>query len=118
VPARRLDGLGLEIRDALAVKIDTQGAEALVIAGGRGVLARAGLLALEFWPYALAANVGDVGVILDFLRENFQHGEIVPGDSAEPTEREPIAALVSRLAILADTDRTDLDVYHDVWLSK
>ncbi|HUT51326.1 MAG TPA: FkbM family methyltransferase [Alphaproteobacteria bacterium] len=118
VPARRPDGLGLRTRDALAVKIDTQGAEALVVAGGRGVLARAGLLTLEFRPYALAANAGDVGVILDFLRENFRHGEIVRGDSAEAAESQPIAALISRLATLADADRGDPDVYYDVWLFK
>lgn len=118
VPARRLDDLALEIGDALAVKLDTQGAEGLVIAGGQDVLARAGLLTLEFWPHALAAVPGDVTRILDFLRGHFRRGEIVRGESTEPGEVQPIAAVAERLARHADADRADPDVYFDVWVSK
>jgi len=118
VPAKRLDDLRLKTSKPLAVKIDTQGAEGLVIAGGQGVLARAELLTLEFWPYALAGNSGDVTTIVEFLRANFTQGEIVAGDSDEPAGTEPIAALADQLIKLAESDRVERDLYYDVWVSK
>jgi FkbM family methyltransferase len=118
VAAKRLDDLRLKTGKPLAVKIDTQGAEGLVIAGGQGVLARAELLTLEFWPYALAGNSGDVTTIVDFLRANFTQGEIVAGDSDDPAGTEPIAALADQLIKRAESDRADRDVYYDVWVSK
>jgi len=116
--ARRLDGLGLAVAGRLAAKIDTQGAEALVIAGGRELLGRAGLLTLEFWPYALARAPGDLQVILDFISGTFRHGEVMHGESAAPGEPQPVAQLAGKLAALVDADREAPDHYYDVWLSK
>jgi FkbM family methyltransferase len=117
-PAKRLDDLGLEIVTPFAAKIDTQGAEALVIAGGRDLLAKAGLMTLEFWPYALAGNDGDVATIVDFLGANFAQGEIMAGESEADAETQPIAALTGRLTELAEADQEKRDIYYDVWVSK
>jgi FkbM family methyltransferase len=69
VQSRRLDSLGLECSHPLAVKIDTQGAEAHVIAGGMQLLAGADLLIVEFWPYAMNRLGSDCSIVLDFLRQ-------------------------------------------------
>ena len=54
VQAVPLDSLDLVRADrALGVKIDTQGAEPFVIAGGRKTLSSAQLLVLEWWPYMI-----------------------------------------------------------------
>ena len=52
---------------AVAAKIDTQGAEPFVIAGGREVLSCVGLLAIEFSPYHMRNLGSDPDVVLDFL---------------------------------------------------
>jgi FkbM family methyltransferase len=55
----------------LAIKIDTQGAEPHVIAGGRRTLQRAQLLLIELWPYGIAQASGEVDEILTLLDQHF-----------------------------------------------
>ena len=80
VNAAPLDDVVGETSGALAVKIDTQGAEPFVIAGGRRILTRAGLLILEFWPYGAARLGGDLHIVIDFLEKEFDRIIIVPGE--------------------------------------
>ena len=54
VEALPLDDAAGEAQQPLVIKIDTQGAEPYVFAGGREVIGRAGLLVSEFWPYGIA----------------------------------------------------------------
>jgi len=67
VEAAPLDQFRYEVVGALAAKIDTQGAEPFVIAGGREVLSGAGLVALEFAPGLMHALGSDPHVVLEFL---------------------------------------------------
>jgi FkbM family methyltransferase len=76
VPCVRLDSLNLDISTPLFVKIDTQGAEPFVIAGGRQTLAKADAVLMEWSPYLIKRMGGDHAAALDFLRTNFAFGAI------------------------------------------
>jgi FkbM family methyltransferase len=69
VAAIPLDDFLHAISGRLAVKIDTQGAEPFIVAGGRQVLARADLLVMEFCPYLMRQLEGDPEIILDLVRK-------------------------------------------------
>jgi FkbM family methyltransferase len=82
VPAKRLDGLNLPITHPFLAKLDTQGAEPFIIAGGRDTLAQADAIILEWAPYLMRRMNGDAKVVLQFLRTNFSLAKIegVNGD--------------------------------------
>ena len=86
VAADRLDNILdlAKLGGPIAAKIDTQGAECQVVAGGATVLAAAELLQLEFWPYGIQRTDGDIGALTQYLRSNFSSGAIVGGDKNEP----------------------------------
>ena len=60
------------IRSVDVLKIDTQGAEGLVLAGARETLANSPNLTIlmEFWPYGLARTGSRADVLLALLRES------------------------------------------------
>jgi FkbM family methyltransferase len=76
VPCARLDDLNLEIAPPLFVKIDTQGAEPFVIAGGTTTLAKADAILLEWSPYHMKRMGGDINAVIRFLQANFHSGAI------------------------------------------
>lgn len=73
----------LDMPDALfAIKIDTQGAEPGIFAGGRRTLARAGLVLCEFWPAGMRRMGNTPEPIFETVAAA-PHGRIVfpkPGD--------------------------------------
>jgi FkbM family methyltransferase len=77
----RLDDLALELRGPVFVKIDTEGAEPFVVAGGRQTLARADAIILEWSPYNMARLGADPTIVLDFLESHFEYGQIEPTDA-------------------------------------
>lgn len=100
VQTARLDDLGIMPREPMAAKIDTQGAEPFIVAGGSKTLAQAGLLAIEFWPYGMARMGGNPEVVIQFLGDSFKRGIVSKGDSEEFGEWQPIEAVTSQLADL------------------
>ena len=102
VAGRRLDGLlPRPIRQPLGIKIDTQGAEPLVVAGGAAVFADADLVSMEFWPYSLFRLNGDVGGLIAFCRDHYREGSAVEEGDVEPAAPEwrpmsEIAHILSR----------------------
>ncbi len=118
VSARRLDDLLAEVRAPLAAKIDTQGAEPFIISGGRQVLAKAGFLALEFWPYGMFRMGGDARVVIDFLRTNFRKGMITVVDRGGGGEWQPIDTVAARLAELSDRNSARAHDHVDVIVMK
>jgi FkbM family methyltransferase len=89
VPGRRLDGLlPRPIRQPLGIKIDTQGAEPLVVAGGAAVFAQADLVSMEFWPYGLFRLNGDVDGLIAFCRDHYREGSAVEEGDVEPAAPE------------------------------
>jgi FkbM family methyltransferase len=99
VQADRLDNLLQldSVKLPLAVKMDTQGAEPAIFAGGPNILSAAELLTLEFWPYGLRRIGGDVNAELQFLAEHFTEGSVLPGDKSAEIEWHPIGNVVAEL---------------------
>jgi FkbM family methyltransferase len=81
VPCARLDELDLPIHGPFFVKIDTQGAEPFVIAGGRGTLARADAILMEWAPYYMDRMGADKAIALEFLRAHFAAAKIQRAES-------------------------------------
>jgi FkbM family methyltransferase len=107
VPAAPLDQLVDEIHGPLAVKIDTQGAEPFVVAGGTRTLANADLLVMEWAPYYMARMGGDPRIVLDLLRKSFSRARINQAESDQIENLRPIAEICDQLeqTIAADCDR-------------
>lgn len=69
VHAEPLDRFDANIKGSVAVKIDTEGAEPFVIAGGSRVLSRASIVVLEFCPNHMQTIGSDPDVIFEFLSD-------------------------------------------------
>jgi FkbM family methyltransferase len=105
VPTRRLDSLldAERCKRPIAVKIDTQGAEVGVWAGGANFLRRADLVIFEFWPHGLEQMESSADQLFAIFR-HFSHGAIIPRDDADLTIRpieEVIAELAGRSALMS-----------------
>jgi len=76
VPGRRLDDIvdAVTLRQPLAIKIDTQGAEANILRGGATVISAAGLLSMEFCPYLLRRMGEREDTLIEFVEKNFAFG--------------------------------------------
>jgi FkbM family methyltransferase len=61
----------------LVVKIDTQGAEPLIFQGGERLLAQAGLIVAEFWPWGMRRMGLTPDRILAFAAQHFEHGLVL-----------------------------------------
>ena len=121
IKSERLDALHLDLRRPLAVKIDTQGAEPNIFAGGRETLAKADLIAFEFWPYGMRRIGGDVSQMIDFVADTFAEGSIAVGDKeSEDRTWRPIKAICAELRHLASDSITvdDYLIYFDVIVRK
>jgi FkbM family methyltransferase len=96
VRAMRLDDL-LEdsaLSRPLAIKLDTQGAEARIFAGGRKLIARADLLFFEYTPYLYARMGGDIELLANLVKESFTEGAISPfGDAPIIPNWRPISEI-------------------------
>jgi FkbM family methyltransferase len=114
VDAVPLDEVARGVPEPLAVKIDTQGAEPFVVAGGRATLSRARMVVLEFSPYLLARLGGDVDAMLHALGTRFAELRIADGEEGAISDPQSSAELCSRLAALATTCRDKPEVYFDV----
>jgi FkbM family methyltransferase len=116
VQAGPLDSLDL-VRPgcALGVKIDTQGAEPFIIAGGRKTLSRAQLLVLEWCPYMIARMGGDPLVVLQFLRESFRIGSIWRAEAGtEASQYLPMGEICDRLRHTFPAHEKDENYYVDI----
>jgi FkbM family methyltransferase len=115
VPAETLDTLTADVPDSpMAVKIDVQGAEPFVCAGGQRTLARADLLILEFWPYGMARLGGDIAIVLDALSSHFGTLALAHGETASPDVPQPSRAVTSELRDYVAQYRKDPHTYLDV----
>ena len=54
--------------EPFAIKIDTQGAEPLIFAGGEKHLAAAGLIVCEYWPWGMARMGTRPDIVIDFVK--------------------------------------------------
>ncbi len=113
VPAAPLDDFADRIVGPLAVKIDTQGAEPAIVAGGGKVLARAGLLAMEFCPFLMRQLGGDPEIVIALMGGFDQIALTASGSDAEPVFLPPAQAqdeLRAKLRTARDDDGDYLDI--------
>ena len=100
---------------ALGVKIDTQGAEPFIIAGGRRTLSPAQLLVLEWCPYMMARMGGDPMVVLQFLRGSFRIGSIWRAEAGtEAGQYLPIGEICDQLCHTFSTQVNNENYYVDI----
>lgn len=113
VPAIPLDDFLDRVAGPLAVKVDTQGAEPFVIAGGKQMLAQAGLLVIEFCPYLMRQLDGDPEVPIGLL-SGFSSLAVMRGGKSETPRyagpAEAVALLRDKLHSAQDSDEDYLDV--------
>jgi len=101
------------IAGPLAVKVDTQGAEPFIIAGGRKVFAKADLLVMEFCPYLMRQLGGDPNIVIE-LMSDFDRVAVMKGGISEvlsyirPVEAESILRDKLRTATASDGDYLDI----------
>jgi len=113
VPTVPLDDFLDRVAGPLAVKVDTQGAEPFVIAGGRKVFARAGLIAMEFCPYLMRQLGGDPGAVID-LASTFDRVAVMSGGIAETpryvSSTEARSMLEHKVRTATESDGDYLDI--------
>ncbi|HEV2677311.1 MAG TPA: FkbM family methyltransferase [Aliidongia sp.] len=63
-----------------AVKIDTQGAEPAIFAGGANTLSQAGLIVSEFWPWGMRRMGLEPSPVLKFIEEHSAKGCVLKHD--------------------------------------
>lgn len=97
VRGARLDDLVSTVTQPLAAKIDVQGAEPYVFAGGHTVLAQAQLIVFEFWPYSIRRMGAAVTPMLAFLADHFSQGTVLASDADHVGRTLPIAEVVDQL---------------------
>lgn len=119
VQADRLDAVldATALATPLAVKIDTQGAEPKIFAGGGAVLSRADLIVTEFCPYMMRRLGGDLAAEINFLSEHFREGSIARGDTNTTPSWQPIGGIVSTLRRIAEDEAIGI-AYFDVAVRK
>jgi FkbM family methyltransferase len=98
-----------EVNLPMACKIDTQGAEPYVYAGGRSIFTKAGLLVIEFWPYGMKRMGGDVDGLISMLLEDFSKGGMRRDERSyhDPDFNGPSARLESKLRALCASGEMD-----------
>jgi FkbM family methyltransferase len=87
-----LDDFYDRIDGAFAIKIDVQGAEPLVIAGGARTLERADLLIMEFWPHGMREVGSNPAIAIDSVGQFSQVALIHDDGGGEPCYVEPTKA--------------------------
>lgn len=113
VRAVPLDDFAVRIERPLAAKIDTQGAEPFIIAGGQKVLTEVGLLAMEFCPYLMRQLGGDLEAPIELIA-SFSSVAVMRGGKAEMPRyvapQEAVSMMRAKLRTAADSDQDYLDI--------
>lgn len=115
VASRPLDDVlpALSISGPLVIKIDTQGAEALIVKGGLHAFSKADLVILEFWPHGIARQGGDATEFLIDLEKMFFNVEVLDADTGQR-----LASSFDRLKVLnSKIIEQSLSTYFDLVLS-
>jgi FkbM family methyltransferase len=85
----------------LAVKIDCQGAEPSIVAGGMQTLAKADLIVCEFWPWGMRRMGLSPEPILEFAVSHFPFAQVLHHDQP-PGKPLPVAEAMPMLRTLID----------------
>lgn len=118
IEGRALDDLVGTWNGPLAVKIDTQGSEPYVFAGGRETLSRAHLVIVEWAPYWMRRMNADPAAVTRLLEEAFGHVSIAEGEEGPMPSSLTSGEGGRRLLELYDSCREDPRRYFDIIASK
>ena len=119
VRAVPLDDFHKDVRGPLAIKIDTQGAEPFVFAGGRNAIQEAELVVLEWWPYSMDRMSGDPLLVLNALRQGFSWGRISQPEAVDADGHpQPMSDICDQLQATLASDRQSSSVSFDITASK
>ncbi|MGD8860954.1 MAG: FkbM family methyltransferase [Myxococcales bacterium] len=102
VPTARLDDVlaGRELPRPVVMKVDTQGAEARVLAGAEQTVAQVDHLIVEYWPAGLR-RMGDRVARLHELLRAMPHGVVLQQDRL-PRELAPVDEVLQWLSFIPD----------------
>lgn len=98
----------------LAVKIDTQGAEPQVVAGGEKVFSRAELLIIEWSPYLVEQLGGDINVVVGMLLRDYREAFVVPPEACVEKAYLPVSTACDKLMSTYETDKLNPGRYFDI----
>jgi FkbM family methyltransferase len=112
VAVRRLDDVIDVVAKPLVVKIDAQGAEARIIAGGRWTLAEADLISLEWYPYLLTRIGGDPEPAITLVK-GFHQAKMVSAESDAEPEWQSGAEVAARMLAALEAS-SDPYLYYEV----
>ena len=110
VPAARLDDFYDRILGPLAVKIDTQGAEPLVVASGPMTLAKADLIIMEFWPHGMREIGSNPETVIDFIGSLAKVAVMKAEGDAAPVYQSPAQACAELRSLVRDQGTRYVDV--------
>jgi len=118
VPMKRLDDIvEPDISGAIAIKVDVQGAEALVFNGARQTMNRADLIIMEFWPYGLNRAGASTDTMIEIIRR-FDRVTIARDNDQYGSKTLTAGAAGDQLASLLGSRAQDHDFFVDVTLTR
>lgn len=108
VSARRLDDVlaAHALAPPLVVKIDVQGAELMVLAGGQTILRAADVLVIEYWPYGMRRLGSEPRQFLETFSQIFSFAAQVKEHAIGAADFLPFPAMVAELEAFADNSDT------------
>ena len=114
VAAAPLHTLNLPITRQLAIKIDAQGAEPVVILGGLETFGKANFVALEFCPYMIDQFGGDPEIVFNHVA-SFERVALLKGEVEGSFSFGSAATSCATLWQIFEESRFDEDTYFDVY---
>jgi len=104
IEARRLDSVVIlgELAQPIVVKIDVQGAEPMVLAGGETILRESKMLLIEYWPYGMRRPGKDPVQLLHAISGTFPFVARVGEQSITWSDFVPFAVMRAELESFAD----------------
>jgi FkbM family methyltransferase len=120
VQSTRLDDLFdiATLKRPLVVKMDTQGSEGQIFAGGERLLAESTLIFFEYWPYSMRRFSADIDALTKFIERTFPTGSIVPGDQDAPPNWQSIDQVIKTMHERWRLAEAEPFVYHEIYLRK
>jgi len=120
VPACRLDDWFDvdKLKQPIVVKMDVQGSEGHIFAGGERLLSKAELVFMEYWPYSMVRFDSDIGALLSFITKTYSTGSMVLGDQDIAPDWQPIAEVVKAMRQRWNFANIEPFTYHEIYLRK
>jgi FkbM family methyltransferase len=118
VDAQRLDDIVPVTGGALALKIDTQGAEPHVFEGGRDTIARADMVIFEFWPYGMGRMQASPQIITKLIADHFTSVAMTIGEGDTEGFVQPATDAAAEMAKMASLHIDSPNFYLDVTARK